>query len=142
MLLWAVGYSGQILAHEQMGSLGKDPDAKDIYYMTCSGGDGTTLLQAAVIDLPPVKQPRVLVRVWRSDVAVAAVDPVDGDTDYSVFTTRRGGSKVYGVSVSKLPRKAGMSDSTRAEMETYNLSYHCSTGPNHTPTDIRIIQNQ
>ena len=144
LITWGLLSASLSFAHDVTGALGATPDAKDIYYVNCGSeaGDITTKLSAAIIDWSPVKPPRLLVRIWRTNVAVATIDPVDGDNNYGVFANRRGGAKVYGVSVSKLPQKLGASDATRNYAETYNLQYHCVTGTEHTDTDIAVVQNQ
>lgn len=137
----AMGLADGALAHVQSGALGANANATDIFTVDCPVGDGSVRLETQINDVTPVKPPRLQVTVQKGSLVATAVDPVDGDGQYSPLATVNGGLGAYTVSLSKLPR-AGGPDASRGHPESYVLRYHCLRGNVHTETNISYIQNQ
>lgn len=134
-VLFAVGQSSGVGAHEQAGSLGKSAGATDLYQVSCSGDSGgdSDRLNIQVLDSAPAASPLVSVQVQKGTSAANSTDPKDGDTAYSPMVSVKGGNGAYTVMVNK----------TASGAENYTLEFHCQAKDgNHTGTAIVPLQNQ
>jgi hypothetical protein len=138
-LLLALDNTGSALAHGQVGSLGDDPTATDLYSVLCFTEANLTThhLLAQVKDDLPRKPPKLNIQILRSDlatpIAANSTDNIDGDDIYSPEIKAAGGNGKYLVVV----------DKTAAGSENYTILFHCQTAKgDHTGTLIQTKQNQ
>jgi hypothetical protein len=132
-------------AHVFRGSLGKAASAMDIIDIPCGTGGDSLRLDVEVLDLKPVKPPRLLIQVLKDGVTANAIDPKDADRKYSPIASVAGGTGTYRVSISKLESRPGRPDRTRKHAELYQAQIHCMVGNVEQPGDQskwRYIQNQ
>jgi hypothetical protein len=127
--------AGTASAHSQAGTLEKPAGATDLYVVSCfdDGNGPPARLDIRVLDVGPVRPPKVSAQTWKGSVATNSTDRVDGDSAFSRESSNEGGAGDYYVAV----------DKTRSGRETYTLDFHCMTAANaHTGTEIVMIQNQ
>ena len=141
-VLLTAGSFNAASAHEQVGRLGRNKNATDVYRVTCTDqGGGGPHLEFQIRDLLPRKPPLVQVEVEKGNQKAVSTDLRDGDPRSSPLVKLNGGAGGYTVTVKKLP-KPNRPDRTRRYPENYLLTYHCITGIEHTATSIVTLRNQ
>jgi len=138
LTLGTIAGAGLASAHDQSGALGAAASATDYYRISCfdDGQGPPASLALQVRDPAPGDAIKISVQVAIDGGLVNTNDLNDGDALYGPLVTLNGGAAVYQVLV----------DKNAAGAETYQISYHCYTGPNgtglHTGTLIVAVQNQ
>jgi hypothetical protein len=136
IMMAALGFTTNAVAHDQIGALGEDGSATDYYLVTCStdAGGVTGQLETFIYD-PTTTQGggKISVVSQFGNAATTASDPVRTDTNPGPPAYLPGTDGTYNLFVHKL--KAGP--------KNYLLSYQCLTSEGvHTGTALITIQDQ
>ena len=130
-LLLSLAIAAPASAHNTAGRLSQSPSADGRFSVTCSGGNSSTRMVAAIQGFLPKNAATLSVTVSKDGVQTSpSTDAKNGDGKYSPEVTLSGGEGVYMF----LIRKAKGNSSAFKKAVTYDVQYHCLTGSEHTYT--------
>lgn len=118
-----------------VGSATSGAAKTDVYAVTC--GTGTAYLNVSVIDLAPVKAPKVSIQATKGTASSPlSTDSVDGDAKYSPVVKLAKGAGIYTMKINK-------SVSTVKGAESYTAEFYCrDASGGQKSTTWKITQNQ
>ncbi|CAB1275102.1 hypothetical protein [Candidatus Nitrosacidococcus tergens] len=136
VILFTLGVTTQVIAHDQTGTLGEDAAASDYFLVQCSSDQGgaTGKLELSIYDGTTTQGGGKIsaVGVFNETVATAS-DPNRLDDQPGAKAAVIGSNGAYNVFVHKL--KNGV--------KNYKLTYHCKSAEGgHTGTALQTIQDQ
>lgn len=134
----AFSFLSSASAHNTGGYLGTSPSAVDKFVISCSGGNNTTRMVAAIQGFLPVNGPIVSITVEKDGAKVTSVEIKNRDGKYSPLVELPGGDGAYTFTI----QKAKGAPAALKRKIVYDAQYHCMTGDVHTETsDPLFLQN-